>query len=217
MRPDQVLNYRPAWLISRGFLAGIIFLFGLKQVHADMANQPALSYLWIQDPYTSESVLTKIPEPDKSLWNAARIEDYEESLKADIAPPLGILTIDTLNMRVPVYNGTDELILNRGAGRIKGMARMDEEGNLGISAHRDGFFRGLKDIGVGDQILIETTRGVQEYAVSEINIVPKSDVSVLKPATEKTLTLVTCYPFYFVGNAPKRYIVMAMPTGVAPD
>jgi sortase A len=206
-------------MILRILLAGIIFLFGLKQVQADPAQQPTLSYIWIQDPYTSESVLTRIPEPDTSLWNAARIEDYEESLKADIAPPLGILTIDKLNIRVPVYNGTEELILNRGAGRIKGMARMDGDGNLGISAHRDGFFRGLKDIGAGDQILLETTRGVQEYAVSAINVVPKSDVSVLKPATEKTLTLVTCYPFYFVGNAPERYIVTALPTrpGSGPD
>ena len=217
MQPDQVFNSKPAWVLASILLAGTIFLLGLKQVHADMAHQSKLSYIWIQDPYTSESVLTKIPEPDKSLWNAARIEDYEESLKVEFAPPLGILTIDRLNIRVPVYNGTEELILDRGAGRIKGMARMDEDGNLGISAHRDGFFRGLKDIGVGDQILIETTRGVQEYAVSAINIVPKSDISVLKPTTEKTLTLVTCYPFYFVGNAPKRYIVTAMPTGTSGD
>ena len=155
--------------------------------------------------------LTYVNEPDYSLWNAARITDYEDSLKVDTQPPLGILTIRKLNIQVPIYNGTDEFILDRGAGRIKGMARMDEDGNLGISGHRDGFFRSLKDIEMGDDILIQTTRGVEKYAVSSITIIPKEDISVLAPTTEKTLTLITCYPFYFVGHAPKRYIVRATP------
>ena len=88
---------------------------------------------------------------------------------------------------------------------------MDEDGNLGISGHRDGFFRVLKDIQVGDDIEIQTTLGVESYAVTSITIIPKSDVSILEPTTEKTLTIVTCYPFYFVGHAPKRYIVKASP------
>lgn len=167
--------------------------------------------IWIQDPYTSDSVLTYFNEPDTSLWNAKRITDYEETLKVKTKPPLGILTIENLNLRVPVYNGTSEFYLNRGLGRIKGMAKMDEVGNLGISGHRDGYFRVLKDIQVGDAIELQTTRGVENYAVSSITIVPKSDVSILAPTTEKTLTIVTCYPFYFVGNAPKRYIVKASP------
>jgi sortase A len=175
------------------------------------ASRPIASHIWIQDPWTNESVLTTVREPDTSLWNAKRITDYEESLLVETAPPLGILTINKLNIQVPVYNGTDEFILNRGAGRIKGMAKMDDDGNLGISAHRDGFFRGLKDIKLGDDIQIQTTRGVENYAVTAINIVPKEDASVLKEADEKTLTLVTCYPFYFVGHAPKRWIVTATP------
>jgi sortase A len=145
------------------------------------------------------------------LWNATRITDYEDSLKIKSAPPLGIFMIDKLNIRVPIYNGTDEVTLDRGVGRIKGMAKMDEDGNLGISGHRDGFFRGLKDIEVGDDIKIQTTRGTENYAVTSITIIDKSDISILKPATEKTLTIVTCYPFYFVGHAPKRYIVHASP------
>ena len=149
--------------------------------------------------------------------NAARIKEYEDSLKVNAAPPLGILTIRKVNIQVPIYNGTDEFNLNRGAGRIKGMAKMDEVGNLGISGHRDGIFRGLKDIQMGDDILIQTTRGVKKFAVSSINIVPKDDISVLAPTTEKTLTLVTCYPFYFVGHAPKRYIVKATPNPSMPE
>ena len=203
------------------YLAGIALLLMFFQVEADTGLQPGesrisiqstvLNPVWIQDPYTSENVLTHAGEPDTSLWNAARITDYEESLKVEASPPLGIFTIEKLNLRVPIYNGTDEFNLNRGLGRIKGMAKMDEDGNLGISGHRDGFFRVLKDIQVGDDIEIQTTRGVESYAVTSITIIPKSDVSILEPTTEKSLTIVTCYPFYFVGHAPKRYIVKATP------
>jgi len=182
-----------------------------QQQQLTNASQPAASHVWIQDPWTNESVLTTVREPDTSLWNAQRITDYEESLLVETAPPLGILTINKLNIQVPVYNGTDEFILNRGAGRIKGMAKMDDDGNLGISAHRDGYFRALKDIELGDEIQIQTTRGVENYAVTEIDIVPKEDATVLKKTNDKTLTLVTCYPFYFVGHAPKRWIVTATP------
>ena len=104
-----------------------------------------------------------------------------------------------------------EYILDRGAGRIKGMARTGEEGNLGISAHRDSFFRGLKDIEPGDDILVQTTHGVERYEVRRIDIVPKDDASVLHVDDGKMLTLVTCYPFYHVGAAPERLIVTATP------
>ena len=166
---------------------------------------------WIQDPWTGESVLSSYAAPDQSLWDASQIKDYEAALKAEYPPPLGLLTIKDLNIEVPIYNGTDEHILDRGAGRIKGMARMNGEGNLGISAHRDSFFRGLKDIEEGDIVLVQSVYGVEEYAVSNINIVPKEDVSVLAPVQQKTLTLVTCYPFYHVGAAPQRMIVTALP------
>lgn len=202
------------------YLLGITLLMMFFQVEASTRQQhgeslavyktPVLSPIWIQDPWTSDSVLTSyISKPDTSLWNATRITDYEDSLKIEFAPPLGIFMIDKLNIRVPIYNGTDEVILDRGVGRIKGMAKMDEAGNLGISGHRDGFFRGLKDIQVGDEIKIQTTRGLENYAVTSIVIIDKNDISILKPTTEKTLTIVTCYPFYFVGHAPKRYIVKA--------
>lgn len=175
----------------------------------DPSQSSALTPIWIQDPYTSESVLAYMGEHDTSLWNAKRITDYEESLKVKATPPLGIFTIEKLNLQVPIYNGTSEYYLNRGLGRIKGMAKMDEVGNLGISGHRDGFFRVLKDIEVGDDIEIQTTQGVESYEVTSITIIPKNDLSILAPTTDKTLTIVTCYPFYFVGHAPDRYIVKA--------
>jgi sortase A len=112
-----------------------------------------------------------------------------------------------LNVKAPVYNGTDEVNLNRGVGRIKGTSRFSVPGNVGIAGHRDGFFRALKDIEVGDTVDMLTFQGKSEFVVSSITIVDPSDVSVLAPTDDATITLVTCYPFYFVGHAPKRYIV----------
>ena len=82
-------------------------------------------------------------------------------------------------------------------------------GNIGVAAHRDGFFRPLKDIQVGDTMFLDTVTATKRYRVSGISIVTPDDVSVLKPTPTGTMTLVTCYPFYFVGSAPKRYIVHA--------
>jgi sortase A len=147
------------------------------------------------------------PEPDYKLWSSKRIADYHEGNTIRDEAPLAIMSIDTLGLKVPIYNGTDEINLNRGAGRIKGTARIDASGNLGIAGHRDGFFRGLKDIELGDSISMLTYQGSTEFVVSSITIVDPTDVSVLAPTDEATITLVTCYPFYFVGHAPKRYIV----------
>ena len=163
----------------------------------------------LQDPQSDNRVLAEVPAPDQELWADKRIAAYRQSLAVEADPPLAVLTIDKLDLQVPVYDGTDEFNLNRGVGRIRGTARVDAEGNLGIAGHRDGFFRGLKDIGVGDRIELQTTRGVVSYTVSSIDIVDPSDVSVLAPSPEMTLTLVTCYPFYYVGHAPERYIVTA--------
>lgn len=147
------------------------------------------------------------PEPDYSLWSEKRISDYHEGNAMRDDAPLAVMSIDKFDLKVPVYNGTDEINLNRGAGRIKGTAWIDSPGNLGIAGHRDGFFRVLKDIELGDSIEMLTYQGESEFVVSSITIVDPADVSVLAPTDDSTITLVTCYPFYFVGHAPKRYIV----------
>jgi sortase A len=149
------------------------------------------------------------PVVDTHLWSPQRIRDYEQSLAGDASPPLALLRIPKIHLEVPVFDDTNELALNRGVGRIVGTARPGETGNLAIAGHRDGFFRGLKDIGVGDEIELVTRDATELYSVSEVTIVDPGDVSVLDPTTEATITLVTCYPFYFVGAAPQRYVVRA--------
>ena len=104
---------------------------------------------------------------------------------------------------------TDDLSLNRAVGHIAGTALPGDSGNVGIAGHRDGFFRGLKDIVTGDTIEITTQAKTDTYVIDQITIVNPSDVSVLAPRSQPSVTLVTCYPFYFVGSAPQRYIVQA--------
>jgi sortase A len=147
--------------------------------------------------------------PDFSLWGQQRIRDYETSLSEHSDQPEAVLRINKIHLVAPVLNGTDDLTLNRGVGRIMGTARVGAGGNLGIAGHRDGFFRGLKDVDVGDAVQLETRRGAQIYIIDWIQIVTPNNVSVLKSTGVPSLTLVTCYPFYFIGSAPQRYVVHA--------
>ena len=146
---------------------------------------------------------------DVGLWSAQRILEYKKSLTADPGLPLAVLRIPRLKLEVPVFDGTDELTLNRGAGRIIGTARAGESGNVGIAGHRDGFFRGLKDIDRGDELELRIPGRTERYVVTATLITTPDDVSVLRTTPTPTLTLVTCYPFYFAGSAPLRYIVHA--------
>ena len=146
---------------------------------------------------------------DTSTWSRKRIAQYEDA-NGDEVTPEGVLRIPSLGLRVPIYQGTSERNLHRGAGRIEGTARLGEQGNVGIAAHRDGFFRVLEKVAIGDVVSIELMEGVQTYRVAETLIVQPSDVSVLRPTGESMVTLVTCYPFYYVGAAPKRFIVRAV-------
>ena len=117
--------------------------------------------------------------------------------------------MDKIHLEVPVFEGTSETVLNRGVGRIAGTARVDALGNIGIAGHRDGFFRGLKDIAVGDTLELQTHEGTRTYVVNSIKVVDPKDVSVLKNESTSALTLVTCFPFYFIGSAPQRFVLHA--------
>lgn len=146
--------------------------------------------------------------PDTTLWSASRIAAFFGAV-AQPAVPEAVLEIPGLRMEVPVYHGTSEWNLNRGAGRIEGTAAPGAAGNVGIAAHRDGYFRGLADIRLGERVMLSTLEGVEEYRVTSIRIVTPDTVEVLAPTDVPSLTLVTCYPFYHVGPAPERFIVRA--------
>jgi sortase A len=122
---------------------------------------------------------------------------------------VGRLEIPRLNLRVMVMEGTSDSTLQLGAGHIAGTALPGASGNFGIAAHRDTFFRDIRNIHKNDLIRFTTPRGVVAYRVSSTSIVRPDDMEVLAPTPSQTITLVTCYPFYYIGPAPKRFIVQA--------
>jgi len=163
---------------------------------------------------TRQRIQTPVPvldvgvsQPDYNLWSPKRIGAYRDSLARQFTPAVAILRIPKLGVEVPVFDGTDEWVLNRGVGRIIGSTRVGESGNIGIAGHRDGFFRVLKDIAVGERMTLMSPSATTTYAVDQIEIVTPDDVSVLAPRSGPSVTLVTCYPFYHPGDAPQRFIV----------
>lgn len=146
---------------------------------------------------------------DFSLWSSERVQAYRASLPSDDTTPIALLQIPKIHLRAPVFNDDGVLSLNRGVGRIAGTAMPGTGGNTGLAGHRDGFFRGLKDVKRGDRLELVTREGILTYVVDGIEIVSPNDVSVLGRREKPSLTLVTCYPFYYLGHAPKRYVVEA--------
>ena len=142
-------------------------------------------------------------------WSIKRVQGYKDSLLEKVDAPLAVLRIPKIQLEVPVFNGTDDLTLNRGVGRIAGTAQVGAGGNLGIAGHRDGFFSGLKDVARGDVIELARPGQTDFYVIDGIQIAKPEDVSVLKSTSAPMLTLVTCFPFHYVGSAPKRYVVRA--------
>jgi sortase A len=148
--------------------------------------------------------------PDQSLWSPTRVSAWHQALSEAGPAPLAVLRIPKIRLEVAVLPGTDDRTLDRGVGHIEDTANPGTHGNLGIAGHRDSFFRGLKDISPGDVIELDTIEGTDSYRVERAWVVSPEDVSVLDPTSTPALTLVTCYPFYFVGSAPHRFIVRAV-------
>ena len=155
--------------------------------------------------------------PDQSLWSPERIAAWRRTATDPASAPLAILRIPKIHLEVPVLEGTDDVVLNRAVGHIEDTARPGTAGNSGIAGHRDGFFRGLKDVLPGDSIELETAGATEVYRIERTWIVDPEDVTVLDPTPVRSLTLVTCYPFYFVGSAPRRFIVRAAIAEVEPN
>ncbi|MGH9174152.1 MAG: class D sortase [Vicinamibacterales bacterium] len=122
---------------------------------------------------------------------------------------IGMLDIPRLSVSAPVIEGDDEATLKLAAGHLPDTPRPWEAGNSAIAGHRDGLFRPLKDIRAGDDVFLHTMHGDLRYRVRETKIVMPDDLSVLNQTDEHELTLITCYPFYYIGSAPKRFIVHA--------
>jgi sortase A len=180
---------------------GIMSNLAIEEVRASQAAN--------SEKASSAGKIAEIPTPDFSLWSPARVTQFKSALAQHGALAVGILRVPKEHIEAPIFEGTDDMTLNKGVGHIAGTDAIGGGGNTGIAGHRDGFFRGLKDIKVGDKIEIETSGHPMEYVVERVVIVDPQDVSVLQERGRPELTLVTCYPFYVLGSAPKRFIVEA--------
>lgn len=148
--------------------------------------------------------------PDQTLWSVQRIAAYAAAGGTGGEDPVGVLRIARQRLEVPVYAQASERNLTRGVALISAHGVLGATGNIGIAGHRDGYFRVLKDVRLGDGVSIETLSGTLRYRVTQLSVVKPTESSVLAPAGEDAITLVTCFPFYFVGPAPERFIVRAV-------
>ncbi|MCU1334602.1 MAG: sortase family protein [Bryobacterales bacterium] len=128
-----------------------------------------------------------------------------------IGDVVGRLEIPRLSISTVVFEGADQDVLERGAGHLPGSALPGDRGNTVLAAHRDTFFRPLRRIRVGDVLKIHTPRRDSIYIVESARVVEPDEVDVIKPTTGPAVTLITCYPFRYIGPAPERFVVRAVP------
>jgi sortase A len=188
-------------------------------------------YAWIDSAYYQyrenqilDESLSQSQEAPPAASSSASETDSLGSFQPSAAPPppqepprkplaegelVGRIEIPRLGISTIVLEGVDATTLRRGVGHIPDTAPPGTGGNVGLAAHRDSFFRGLKDIRKNDIIRLKTLDGSYQYRVEQTEIVDPEDTQVLADTGLPELTLVTCYPFYYVGSAPKRFIVHA--------
>ena len=145
---------------------------------------------------------------ERDYWSAHRKERYRnEEVDSEL---LGILEIPQIELKVAIFDQATEAHLNKGVARVLAHSPMSGEGNLSIAGHRDSFFRHLGQLVEGDQMRIKDMMGnTFTYQVVKTWIVKPTDTYVLNKTKRSSITLITCYPFYFVGSAPERYILRA--------
>src|ERR1700677_694344 len=186
-------RWRTAWIrVERLLLvAGLALLavYGVARGESALAARAALKEFATLDSggiASSESGEEKIAslvdadsgEVDFKSWDKGRVQAYQKRVSDQSSTPLAVLRISKIHLEVPVLDGTDTRTLNHAVGRISGTGWPGARGNIGIAGHRDGFFRGLKDVSVGDAIELRTLKETDTYVVDRIHIVSPDDVGV---------------------------------------
>jgi sortase A len=181
-----VLLSFPILLIAAG--VGIVAYFGW-----DLSKQTVLLAHEVVDEYEPEL-------PDQTF-------DQPWPKLPDPGSSIGELQFTSIDLNVPVVQGTHDNELKKGAGHFAGSALPGQGGNVILSGHRDTVFRKLEHLKIGEQVTFSTPYGDFVYEAIDFKIVPADDMNVMVPTDYETLTLTTCYPFDFIGDAPDRYIV----------
>jgi sortase A len=138
-----------------------------------------------------------------------RARSASNEAPVDSGTPIGRLVIPRLDVDVVVAEGSSDSVLRKAVGRVERSASPGERGNIVLAGHRDTFFRPLSKIRRGDLIVLESGAGTQRYRVEWTRVVDPTDVHALRQSGYPALTLVTCYPFQYVGSAPLRFVVRA--------
>lgn len=222
-RRSRMLRRTEYLLLAVGFLCLGVYLFSIAEsglwqsydeyrLEASIRGEKAgvLGYVWH---VLSGSGGEKSATGEEDAYDALRQQPQRLPRIYRTPPPYGIIgriEVPRLNVSAVVREGVDSKTLRRAAGHVPGTALPGDDGNVAVAAHRDTFFRGLRDVRESDRIRMVTPDGNFEYIVRSTQIVTPSDVQVLEPKDGKReLTLITCYPFNYVGHAPKRFIVKA--------
>jgi sortase A len=164
------------------------------------------SWLWVEGAYAQKLGAYQLlhSEPLRTVQASAG------SLREGAL--FGQIEIPAIGLEAIIFEGTSDTTLTRGVGHLSTSSRPDSKaGNIVLAAHRDTFFRPLRKIQPGHEVTLLTTRGLFRYVVESTATVEPTDLEVIQPTPNPVLTLITCYPFTFIGNAPERYIVRAVP------
>jgi sortase A len=188
---------------QRGFFACAVLLLGYCGF--------ALADAWIFQRRESREFDRLLRDRQVASQSAPQVESSPAPKAAPAATNglIGRIEIPRLLLSAVVVEGVGKTTLRRAVGHIPGTALPGQPGNVGLAGHRDTFFRSLKDLKIKDEIQLSTLAGNFKYEVESLRVVEPDNVGVLARSRENVLTLVTCYPFYYVGPAPQRWIVRA--------
>jgi sortase A len=144
-----------------------------------------------------------------SSTSDAQANDILYPIRPEEGENIGSLTIPALDQIMPIFHGTNEDELKKGIGHFAGSVMPGENDNSVLSGHRDTIFRELGQLEISDQLIVQTSAGTFTYEIMKILIVEKDDKTIISPTDHAVLTITTCYPFVFIGDAPDRYILIA--------
>jgi sortase A len=207
------------WLFgSIFFLSLFLICFSVVQIFAEDSNIEKALEEWDApveystedvievDLVVSEQVTNKKTDHDKKSIDSNEVNYTSIPAKGDI---FGKIIIPKLDKELPIIHGTSQAELAKGVGHYIGSVLPGKGDNSVLAGHRDTVFKDLDKLELGDHVIVETSAGSFTYEVSDIFIVESDDRTVIVPHDEAVLTLVTCYPFNFIGAAPQRYIITA--------
>lgn len=183
------------WVI--GVLALVYAISGYSLAAWHQARQKASFHVMASTPSSGPRAMPG----DSEAWT--------KSAPGDL---IGVIEIPRLGISSVVDEGIDNKTLMIAVGHVPGTAFPGQRGNVALAAHRDTFFKELGQLKIGDDIVLTTLRGAYHYSVESTRIVKPSANEVLAPSDHPTLTLITCYPFHYIGTAPRRFIVVAQQT-----